>query len=89
MVLHKYYALPIILDEIQYAPELASALKRRIDKNRAPSLVIAPVEKIMRISENDKKPLVHSMCNLYKNLLHFNRNYDRKNYGIDVIFTLT
>jgi len=27
---------PLVLDEIQYAPELVSALKRRIDKNRIP-----------------------------------------------------
>lgn len=27
---------PLVLDEIQYAPELVPALKRRIDKNRAP-----------------------------------------------------
>ena len=27
---------PLILDEIQYAPELVSALKRKIDQNRSP-----------------------------------------------------
>ncbi|MGA8163884.1 MAG: AAA family ATPase [Waddliaceae bacterium] len=27
---------PLILDEVQYAPEVISALKRRIDKNRSP-----------------------------------------------------
>ena len=28
--------VPLILDEIQYAPELVSCIKRRIDKNRSP-----------------------------------------------------
>lgn len=31
---------PLILDEIQYAPELISAIKRRVDKNRKPSQYI-------------------------------------------------
>lgn len=31
---------PLILDEIQYAPELVASLKRRIDKNRAPGQYI-------------------------------------------------
>lgn len=30
------HSTPLFLDEIQYAPELVPALKRRIDKNRAP-----------------------------------------------------
>ena len=34
------HSLPIILDEIQYAPELISAIKRRIDKNRKPGQYI-------------------------------------------------
>jgi predicted AAA+ superfamily ATPase len=31
---------PVILDEIQYAPELLSAIKRRVDKNRVPGQYI-------------------------------------------------
>jgi predicted AAA+ superfamily ATPase len=31
---------PLILDEIQYAPEVVSAIKRRVDKNRKPGLYI-------------------------------------------------
>jgi len=31
---------PVILDEIQYAPEVVSAIKRRVDKNRKPGLYI-------------------------------------------------
>ena len=31
---------PLVLDEIQYAPELVSALKRRIDRNRIPGAYI-------------------------------------------------
>jgi len=31
---------PVILDEIQYAPEVVSAIKRRVDKNRRPGLYI-------------------------------------------------
>jgi len=30
------HSTPLILDEIQYAPEVVSAIKRRIDKNRQP-----------------------------------------------------
>lgn len=30
------HACPIVLDEIQYAPELVAAIKRRVDKDRAP-----------------------------------------------------
>src|SRR3989338_11252173 len=31
---------PVILDEIQYAPEVVSAIKRRVDKNRRPGLYV-------------------------------------------------
>jgi hypothetical protein len=31
---------PVILDEIQYAPEVVSAIKRRVDKNRKPGLYL-------------------------------------------------
>jgi len=31
---------PVILDEIQYAPEVVAAVKRRVDKNRKPGLYI-------------------------------------------------
>jgi predicted AAA+ superfamily ATPase len=31
---------PLVLDEFQYAPELAAAIKRRIDRNRAPGQYI-------------------------------------------------
>ena len=31
---------PLILDEIQYAPELVSALKRHVDRNRGPGMYI-------------------------------------------------
>ncbi len=34
------HSLPLMLDEIQYAPELVSAIKRRIDRNRAPGQYI-------------------------------------------------
>ncbi|MBW2368781.1 MAG: AAA family ATPase [Deltaproteobacteria bacterium] len=29
---------PIILDEIQYAPELVPAIKRRVDRDRSPAI---------------------------------------------------
>jgi uncharacterized protein len=31
---------PMILDEIQYAPELVAAIKRRVDKNRRPGMYV-------------------------------------------------
>lgn len=34
------HRIPLILDEIQYAPELVSALKRQVDKNRKPGMFI-------------------------------------------------
>ncbi|MCP4603909.1 MAG: ATP-binding protein [Proteobacteria bacterium] len=40
LFLDNHLSRPLLLDEIQYAPELAAALKRRIDKDRSPGQFI-------------------------------------------------
>ena len=42
---------PLLLDEIQYAPELVAAIKRRVDRDRRPGNFILVAAHLLRVQK--------------------------------------